>query len=300
MRYRQIDAFRNVMVTGTTTGAANSMAITQPAVSRLVSDLEENLGFKLFERYRGRLLPTQDAMNFYQAVDQFYMGFDRLERVADQIRMQHHADIKVCATPALSTFTFPESIRRFKEQYPAVHLLVESFSSSEIVTRLQTHMAHLAITQAFPEVAGIAQETLIEANHVCVVHESHRLAKKEFVTVEDFIGEEVLAILPSGLVNWNSVHQVLNDAGIKYNKSIGIQNSHTGYSLVSANLAIALIEPFAGSAWLENGVVMRPFLPSITFRYVLAYPLMLQRTEPMKAFAEIIMDVFRKSNIHSI
>lgn len=300
MRYRQIDAFRNVMVTGTTTGAASSMAITQPAVSRLVADLEADLGFKLFERFRGRLLPTPDAMSFYQAVDQFYMGFDRLERVADQIRTQHHADIKVCATPALSTFVFPEAIKRFKEQYPAVHLLVESFSSSEIVTRLQTHMAHLSVTQAFPEVAGIAQETLIEADHVCAVHHTHSLAKKDLVTAEDLAGEEVLTILPSGLVNWNSVEQVLKSAGIDYKKSIGIQNSHTGYSLVAANLAVALIEPFASSAWLKNGVVIRPFKPSITFRYVLAYPMMLQRTEPMKVLSGIVASLFFPAPAHTL
>ena len=291
MRYRQIEAFRFVMVTGTTTGAADSMAITQPAVSRLISDLETSLGFRLFDRFKGRLLPTADAIRFYQGVEQFYMGFDRLERIADQIRTQHPSDIKVCATPALSTYVFPDAVRRFRARYPAVHLLIESFSSTEVVTRLQTHLTHLAVTLAFPEVAGIAQERLLEASHVCAVHRSHRLAKKAVVTPEDFAGEEVLTILPSGLVNWNTVEQVLNEAGVKYNSSIGIQTSHTGYSLVAANLAIALIEPFAAPTWAKNDVVVRPFEPAVSFHYVLAYPLLLQRTEPLKAFFEIIREV---------
>ena len=282
------------MVTGTTTGAANSMAITQPAVSRLITDLENVLGFKLFDRFRGRLLPTPDAIRFYQGVEQFYMGLDRLERIAEQIRTQHPADIKVCATSALSTYVFPEAVRRFNSLYPAVDLQIETLSSSEIVSRLQTRLTHLAVTLAFPEVAGITQELLLEASHVCAVHQSHRLASKDVVTAEDFAGEEVLTILPSGLVNWNSVAQVLSNAGIQYKKGVGIQNSHTGYSLVAANLAVALIEPFAAPTWVNNGVVVRPFEPSITFRYVLAYPLLLQRTESLNAFAHIIRAVFQE------
>ncbi len=294
MRYRQIEAFRYVMVTGTTTGAAETMAITQPAVSRLVKDLEAGLGFKLFDRFKGRLLPTADAIRFYQGVEQFYMGLDRLERMADQIRTQKPADLKVCATPALSTYVFPDAVRRFKEIYPAVDLLIEGFSSSEIVTRLQTRLTDLAITLAFPEVAGIVQEPLMEAAHVCAVHETHPLAKKDVVTPEDFVGEEVLSILPSGLVNWNRIASILTKAGVEYESGTGIQNSHTGYSLVAANLAIALIEPFAAPTWLKNGVVTRPFEPKVSFSYVIAHAHTQQQTEPLKAFTQIVRDVCRQ------
>lgn len=293
MRYRQVEAFRYVMVTGTTTGAAESMAITQPAVSRLIADLERDLQFRLFDRFKGRLLPTAEAIRFYQGVELFYMGLDRLDRVAEQIRTQQPADLKVCATPALSTFIFPEAVRRFQSGHPAVNLLIEGFSSSEIVTRLQTHLTHLAITLAFPEVAGIVQEPLLEAAHVCAVHESHPLAKKDVVRPEDFVGEEVLNILPSGLVNWNKVAKILTKAGVDYENGIGIQNSHTGYSLVAANLAIALIEPFAASAWRNNGVIVRPFEPKVAFRYVIAHAQSRQQTAPMKAFSEIVREICR-------
>ncbi len=296
MHYRQLEAFRYVMITGTTTGAADSMAITQPAVSRLIADLEAGLEFKLFDRFKGRLLPTAAAIRFYQGVEQFYTGLDHLDRVAEQIRTQKPADLKVCATPALSTFIFPDAVRRFKADHPAVALLIEGFSSSEIVTRLQTHLTHLAVTLAFPEIPGIIQEPLMEASHVCAVHESHPLAKKDVVTPEDFVGEEVLSILPSGLVNWNRVAKTLAKAGVDYESGIGIQNSHTGYSLVAANLAIALIEPFAAPTWAKNGVIVRPFEPKVSFRYVVAYASSRRQTEPIKDFAAIVREFCRKNN----
>lgn len=295
MRSRQIEAFRFVMVTGTVTAAAEALALTQPAVSRLIIDLEQSLGFMLFDRHKGRLQPTAEAIRFYRGVEQFYMGMDWLERIAEQIRTQQPADLKVCATPALSTFVFPEAVKRFKASYPGVSLMIESLSSSETITRLQTHLAHMAITLGFPDVDGIVQEPLIEAPHVCAVHETHPLAARDVVRPEDLSGENVLKILPSGLVNWNLVDKALTEAGVRYGQSIGIQNSHTGYSLVAANLAVAIIEPFAASVWLSNGVVVRPFEPKLTFQYVIARPKALQHTRPLQAFAKIVREICRPS-----
>ncbi len=293
MRYRQIEAFRHVMITGTVTAAAESLAVTQPAVSRLIADLEASLDFKLFERVKGRLLPTSNALRFYQGVENYFQGIDRLDRIAKQIRTQSQADLRVCGTPALSTCLLPQTVERFQAHHPDVHLSIESLSSSEILSRLQMHMADLALTLAFPEVAGIAQELLLEARHVCAVHRSHPLAEKEVVTPEDFADEDVLSILPSGSISWSRVEQVFKDAGVSHRKRIGVQNSHTGYSLVAARLAIALIEPFAARTWLNQGVVVRPFLPAVRFRYVLAYPQSQRLTEEMKRFMQIVREAVR-------
>jgi len=234
VRYRQIEAFRLVMVTGTTTGAADALSVTQPAVSRLILDLETSLGFRLFDRVKGRLLPTPEAIRFYQGVSHFFVGMESLERLAEQIRTRGDSDLRVGGTPALSTFVFPHAVERFRERFPDVFLAVETMSSSELVHRLQNHMIHLAVTLAFPGVAGIEQEPLVEAAHVCAVHRDHPLAEREVVTARDFSGETVLTILPSGLVDWNSVEQALLDGGARYDKVLGVHNSHSGYALVAA------------------------------------------------------------------
>ena len=270
------------------------MAVSQPAVSRLISDLEYSLKFKLFERKKGRLVPTPEAVRFYQGVERFYIGLDELDHVAEQIRTQKPADLKICAMPALSTFVFPHAVRQFRSEYPNVALRLESCSSSEIVSRLQTHLTQLGLTLAFPEVPGIVQEQLLEAPHVCAVHESHRLARKEVLRPEDFEGEEVIDIMPSGLVNWNLTRNTLDKAGVKYSRHIGIQNSHTGYSLIAANLAIGLIEPFAAAAWLKNGVVVRPFEPKVMFRYVIAYSENQAEPAAMQAFVKYVREACGK------
>ena len=80
-RHRQIEAFRFVMMSGTTTEAATLMSVSQPAISRLISDLEAELNIRLFDRFRGRLVPTEEARRFFHGVERYFVGLDELAQV---------------------------------------------------------------------------------------------------------------------------------------------------------------------------------------------------------------------------
>jgi DNA-binding transcriptional LysR family regulator len=76
--YREIEIFRAVMLTGSTSRAAEKLDISQPAVSQAIRKLEENAGLKLFARMRGRLLPTQEATALMVDVDQHFTGMEAI------------------------------------------------------------------------------------------------------------------------------------------------------------------------------------------------------------------------------
>ena len=86
LRFRQVEVFRCLMAAGTATRAAAELSISQPAVSRHVAELESHLGFKLFDRVKGRLEPTTSAVHFARVVEQNFLGLARIERAAENIR----------------------------------------------------------------------------------------------------------------------------------------------------------------------------------------------------------------------
>jgi molybdenum-dependent DNA-binding transcriptional regulator ModE len=61
MDHRQLEIFNAVMISGSASRAAELLQVTQPAVSRAIVDLEEAIGFSLFDRIRGRLVPTPEG-----------------------------------------------------------------------------------------------------------------------------------------------------------------------------------------------------------------------------------------------
>lgn len=270
MHHRQIEAFKNVMTASSISEAAQHMKVSQSAVSQLITNLEKSLGFKLFTRVKKSVAPTNEAIRFYKYVEKHYFGLEQLERFAEKIRTGAPAELNVCATYSLASSLLPCVLKRFRDQYPDTDLVVETDSSAEIVNRLQTNLIHVAILPAFPETPGIIQEPLMTAAHVCAVSTHHRLADKEMITASDFDNEDVLNVLPAGLVNWGRISEALEQENTTLKRSISIQNSITGYSLIAAGLTIALIEPFAAHLWCKNGVKIIPFEPKLNFDYVIA------------------------------
>ena len=289
MKHRQLEAFRNVMQTGTTAKAANLMCVTQPAVSRLIGELELYLDFSLFDRNKGRLVPTPEALKFFTGVERFFIGIDELEKSAKQIREQGGGALRISATPALSTGVLPKAIDHFHKTHKKATLEIETASFSQIALRLQTLQTDLGITHAFPDLPGIKQVTLANVAHICAMHETHPLTQKDIITPDDLAGENVLRILPEGKVNWDDTKTVLEKAAIQFRSDFGTQSSHTGYAMIAENLAIGLIEPFAATSWCRNGVVTRRFEPQIEYSYVVATP----EDQPVSRMARDFIQILR-------
>ena len=96
MRYRQLEAFRAVMRAGSVTQAAEMLNVSQPAVSRLIACLEQDVGFPLFRRRRGRLQPTPEADFLLGEVERAIANLDHVAQIADDIRKRRTGHLPNC------------------------------------------------------------------------------------------------------------------------------------------------------------------------------------------------------------
>ncbi len=298
MKFRQIEAFRYVMITGTTKGAARRLFVTQPAVSRLIAALEADIDIKLFNRFKGRLQPTTAGVRFYNAVEQNFLGLERLDRAAAKIRRTEPRKLTIACTPALSTSLLPVAIKAFLSKKANVLVSVDTATVPQILERLQYLATDMALSLQFPPIAGIEVEHLIEAEFVCAVPKSHPLAQKEIVTPEDFEDENVIATLPAGPLTWDEENKVFADAGIRRKNTVAIHTSHTGYAMIAQGLGIGLMEQFAAPMW-KKWVAVRPFRPRLPLPYAMAYPTAHIRSKLVYDFREVIRSVARRWEFQS-
>src|SRR6201994_2843499 len=115
---RQVEAFRATMLTGSVTEAAALMKVTQPAVSRLLRDLQALLKMELFERRGTGLVPTAAAMALYTEVERSFVGLERITAAAEEIRYRRIGALKVAALPALVNGYLPRVIGGFLKERP--------------------------------------------------------------------------------------------------------------------------------------------------------------------------------------
>src|SRR5436309_14064234 len=97
---RQVEAFRAMMLTGSVTEAAKLMAVTQPAVSRLLRDFQALLKTELFERRGSRLVPTAGATALYMQVERRFVRRERLTAAAEDIRRPTTGALRTGPLPA--------------------------------------------------------------------------------------------------------------------------------------------------------------------------------------------------------
>ena len=107
---RQLEAFRATLRRGSITGAAKLLHISQPSVSRLIADLEESLGFKLFTRTGHGLVSTVEARRFQQTVESMFVGLDKLRDTAEAIRTTRDETVALGVIPIFAFAAIPEAI----------------------------------------------------------------------------------------------------------------------------------------------------------------------------------------------
>lgn len=270
IRYRQIEAFRAVMRNGTAVGAARSLNISQPAISRLISELEDAIGFALFSRAAGRLRSTRNGQHFYRVVEENFLGMERLEHAAEMIRLNTIDEFVLACQPVVSTSLLPVILADFEKQAPQVPVRIESIRTPEALEQIQNRKALAAICQAFPPIPGVTSELLVRARALCAMPHSHRLASRKVIQPRDLLGERMIGSLPNG--SWSLDRDLIPGTSADTPRYAYLTDAiHTRFALVAAGLGLSIVDPCAAHLWSHQGVIVRPFADPYCHDYVIAF-----------------------------
>ena len=113
MRSSYVEAFRAVMLSGSTTAAARLLHTSQPNVSRSITKLEKHTGLRLFDRLPGKVVPTKDGRAFFKEVQSSFVGLQRLEDAARRIRRFSGSYLRIAGIQTLALGLLPRAIKRF-------------------------------------------------------------------------------------------------------------------------------------------------------------------------------------------
>ncbi len=78
MRLRHIEVFHAIYSCGSVTRAAEVLNVSQPSVSKVLAHAEQQLGYRLFDRIKGKLVPTPEADQLFTHVDEVNESLDRM------------------------------------------------------------------------------------------------------------------------------------------------------------------------------------------------------------------------------
>lgn len=290
--FRQVEAFRAVMIAGTTTGAAEILYISQPAVSRLLSDFEASVGVQLFERQKKRLVPTPEAMILFEEVEKSFVGIEKLARTAEELKVFHRGTLRIVCMPALAQDFMPQVVSEFMARHEGVAVTLQVRSSQQVADWIANQHFDIGISAIKVSDPAIEMQELASSSLLCILPPGHRLASKPVIVPKDLEGEQFVSLGTEQSVRYK-VDEVFDKAGVQRQLLFDTQVSHVACAYVLAGSGVSLVDPATALNYARQGLVVKAFQPAIPFNYNLLYPVGRSQSQLGKAFTLLLQQRLR-------
>ncbi len=286
---RQLEAFRAVMITRSITRASELLFVSQPAVTRLINDLENSVAFPLFQRIKKRLHPTPEAHAFYEEVERSFTGLNKISLAAREIRDFRSGSLSIAALPALGLGYLPEFISQFAEGKPDISLSLNIRNSQKVSEMVAAQRVDVGFCESIDFGDGVEAELLLQVNLVCILPPGHALASKKRIEAMDLDGEICIGSGNSQLT-YSDLDRFFEEKSVKRQVKIDTQLSATVADFVVAGAGIGIIDPVTADRYSQRGILVRPFNPPIPFKYYVIFP----ENRPKSRLTEQFVDMIRQ------
>lgn len=281
------------MTVGTVTAAASMLNTSQPAVSRSIQQLESAVGLKLFQREKGRLVPTAHALAFFEEVKKSFVGLDQLARVASNLKGFQSGSVSIVCAPVFSYGFVAQAASRFLQKYDSVSLSVETQSSPTIGEWMAAQRFDIGIARYQSPSGSVSGSTFAEPDEVCILPPYHPLAVKKILAPEDFRGSRFVFLGDKDPYRFR-LDSIFRRAGVERNLVIETPHSAAACSMVLKGAGIAIINPFTAVDFLAQGLVMRRFSAKLPF----STTLLRAKHRPASPLVDLFLDELNATREH--
>jgi DNA-binding transcriptional LysR family regulator len=256
MRARQLEVFTAVMRAGTVTGAARLLNISQPALSQILIHAEDELGFRLFDREKGRLYPTPEALELYPEAERLFAGLEGLRRKTSDLRLGRAGLVRIAASPPPAMSLLPRALTAYRARHPDILLRTHVAPIATMVEMLRAGDAAmaLALDDALPP--DIKVERIGETSFCCLLPEAHPLSGAATLSFADLEGETVISYRTQTRPH-DELEAAARRSGTAFAPRIEIDSSLSAAGFVRAGLGVAVVDALLPWTFFP-GITPRP------------------------------------------
>lgn len=284
---RQLQAFQQVMDCGTVSGAAQRMLIAQPGVTRLIKQLEHDLGFTLFERRRGRLVPTPEARLFHRELIRVWCGLGELRATARRIRDRETGGLRISAMPLLGVAFLPDVLASFVQQHSEAEIEQATFRSEQVLEDVVTQRADLGFAMLGGGDERVESEAF-QLESVCLLPANHPLAAQSSVSLRDLHDQPLIFYEPLDPTR-QSLDRLLDKEGVRPRRHLQVSLALQAARLVAQGAGITVIDPLNARVFGNRHLAIRRFTAELDDTFYLLTP----REQPLSRLARDFINLFR-------
>ncbi|KQP23565.1 LysR family transcriptional regulator [Pseudorhodoferax sp. Leaf267] len=274
MEIRQLEAFAAVMSTGSVTGAARLLERSQPAVTRLVHELEAATGYALFTRHGPRVTPTQEGFLLYEEVEHLLGSWRQLQARTLEIA-QGGEPLLLAATSAVAVGLLPQALRALEDATGASPVRLQSASPERVLQAVLSGAVQLGAASLPLEHRGLQLLWIGQAPCVAVLADGDPLAAAPQVPLAALARRRIVTLANPYRLRHRIdavLAQARAPAANKPTDAIETNSSVNAMAMVRAGLGIALLDPLSAHGLPLDGVCVRPLDTDVPFFFGVIVP----------------------------
>ena len=261
VRFRQLQAFHAIFETGTVTGAARQLGISQPGISNLLAQLERQTRFRLFDRIKGRLVPTPEAGVLYQEVDTVVRGLDHVTQAVVDLQNKQAGQLQVASQHSMSFGFMPRLIAEFARSRPDLAISFQSQYSVKIQEWVRAGLFEIGVCE-LPLVQDRLNAHVVPVELVLALPEDSPLADYAVLTPALLAGQAFIVMGPEHVTH-RRLREAFDSAGVALRTRVHSHLFKNLLSFVKEGMGCAILDPFAPNFDGEGGFVIREFRPHL-------------------------------------
>lgn len=247
MEWQQLEYFQTTAQLQHITRAAEALSISQPALSRSIARLEQELGVALFERSGRAIVLNRYGKLFLVRVNRIMKEYQEGLREIGELMSPQFGEVSLGFLHTLGPQLVPELIRRFRTEYPNIQFQLHQSNTQTLLERMMNGDIDLCLTSLRerdtpPQIrwAYLRSEELFVAVPV-----GHPLDGRKHIRLEE-VGNEHIVSFKMGYGLRKITDELFQQAGIQPKVTFEGEEVHTIAGLVASGLGVAVIPDFQG------------------------------------------------------
>ena len=244
MNLRHLEAFRAVMVSGSVTQAAQSLNLSQPALSRRIQKLEQVIGAPLLERTTRHVSATALGTELVPLVRRMLEEFDGSLFAVRDVGPNRGGLVTIACLPTAAFYFLPTVIRQFNEQYPNIRFRILDLPATDGLQAVARGEVEFGINIMGTSDPDLTFERLAEDPFVLAARKDHPLAAKPWVGWAELEPYHLITVHRSS-GNRTLLDAALAKSNIKLRWFYEVTHLSTSLGLVEAGLGISVLPRMA-------------------------------------------------------
>jgi len=263
VKIRHIEIFHAIRTTGSVSRAARLLNISQSAVSKTLGHAELQLGFKLFERVKGRLKLTPEAQSLAPEIEKMMNQLEHIRSLASNIHQHPAGSLKLGCLPSLGLHLMPQAVSLIRQRYPDINIEITTGHESELIRKLRSREINIAFTFKPDEYPDCSSSTIAKVNMVLAgprhgqVNDPRQVDFRKLITYS--MGDPVTRIIESMAIPYQFTNQVK------------VETYYVAAAIAEYEDRLAIVDEFTAKFVLRDKSRYIHFDPPITLDLVAIY-----------------------------